>query len=484
MLIPTVLGEDKLFVEAPEPLNLQSFIKAAKLELKIDASRKITALVFGATIKEDQFEKVIHQYMSTPTFHIELQFGDSVRSVASASTVSGTLSECESVGGFGDLTPKTNVISTLKTDIESIKSIPAVNKIWRIFIAEKRLQNKDRVNISKALIDECLKEDPNRLLKREDFEVLAESIVHIFYTELASAYFLPSEKGCIARGKLWSAYNNKRTSLRSDGIISRRPRKDLKRKANVSLPSEAESIEYLTENTSDLSTIILKWQETHAYRRNELKGNISTFEYISKYPVLQGNNGIKLTTLDVKLLYSATEPVENWLMIYSNVLNHARTLRDKAVCNLLTKIDTSTEERLRAQLTLLLIPYILPHSGKRHETHEKKGRATKFEIQERFIKEYESIVQLKEDSITDLQIRFVKFGHDITYAQFNIAGFIYKCTDLLEALNIGFMYIMALDVAYPPLCKHVWEFIQLSIFNIKLPNEKVAIIETIIKDLF
>lgn len=109
--------------------------------------------------------------------------------------------------------------------------------------------------------------------------------------------------------------------------------------------AEAESIEYLTENTSDLSTIILKWQETHAYRRNELKGNISTFEYISKYPVLQGNNGIKLTTLDVKLLYSATEPVENWLMIYSNVLNHARTLRDKAVCNLLTKIDTSTEER-------------------------------------------------------------------------------------------------------------------------------------------
>lgn len=96
----------------------------------------------------------------------------------------------------------------------------------------------------------------------------------------------------------------------------------------------------------------------------------------------------------------------------------------------------------------------------------------------------QSIVQLKEDSITDLQIRFVKFGHDITYAQFNIAGFIYKCTDLLEALNIGFMYIMALDVAYPPLCKHVWEFIQLSIFNIKLPNEKVAIIETIIKDLF
>lgn len=96
----------------------------------------------------------------------------------------------------------------------------------------------------------------------------------------------------------------------------------------------------------------------------------------------------------------------------------------------------------------------------------------------------QSIVQLKEDAITDLQIKFVKFGHAITYAEFNIARFTIKCTDLLEAVNIGFMYVMALDVAYPRMCKHVWQFIQLSIFNIKLPHEKVPNIETIIKDLF
>ncbi|XP_073830005.1 uncharacterized protein isoform X2 [Musca autumnalis] len=424
------------------------------------------------------------QYMSTPTFQIELQLGDSVRSVASASTVSGALSESESLAGSEELIPKTFVISKNLYDVQFIKSIPTVNKVWRTFIEEKRLENKDRVKISKAIIDECLKEDPNRILKREDFEALAESIVQIFYTELASAYFLPAVNSCIARGKLWSAYNNKKTSLSADGIISRRPRRELKRKPTAPFSSEADSIQYLTENTSDLPTIILKWKETHLYRRNELKGNISTFEYISKYPVLQGNNGIHLTALDVELLYSPTEPVENWLKLYPKVLNHARNLRDKTVCYIITEIDTSTEERFKAQLALLLIPYILPHSGKRHETQDKKGRASKFEIQERFIKEYESIVQLKEDAITDLQIRFVKFGQDISYAEFNIAGYIYKCTDLLEALNIGFMYVMALDVAYPPLCKHVWQFVQLSIFKIKLPNEKVPHIETLIKDLF
>lgn len=119
----------------------------------------------------------------------------------------------------------------------------------------------------------------------------------------------------------------------------------MKIKTEIFLSAEAESIQYLCENTSDLSTIILKWKETHAYRQNELKGNISTFDYISKYPVLQGNNGIKLTALDVEFLYSPTEPVENWLKLYPKVLNHARTLRDKTVCYIITEIDDSIEER-------------------------------------------------------------------------------------------------------------------------------------------
>lgn len=84
----------------------------------------------------------------------------------------------------------------------------------------------------------------------------------------------------------------------------------------------------------------------------------------------------------------------------------------------------------------------------------------------------------------DLQIKFVKDNTAVTYAQFNIAGYIFKCRDLLEALNIGFTYIMALNVKYPKICTHVWQFVQLSIFEIQLAESKVPTIETIVNDLF
>lgn len=98
---------------------------------------------------------------------------------------------------------------------------------------------------------------------------------------------------------------------------------------------------------------------------------------------------------------------------------------------------------------------------------------------------FQSITELREDAETaDLQIKFVKDTAAITYAEFIIAGYVFKSCDLLEALNIGFMYIMALDVTYQKLCQHVWQFIQLAVFKIQLPDVKVPNIETIIKDLF
>lgn len=70
--------------------------------------------------------------------------------------------------------------------------------------------------------------------------------------------------------------------------------------------------------------------------------------------------------------------------------------------------------------------------------------------------DFQSITELREDAETaDLQITFIKDTAAITYAVFIIAGYTLKCSDLLEAANIGFMYIMTLDVTYPKLCKHV-----------------------------
>lgn len=167
-----------------------------------------------------------------------------------------------------------------------------------------------------------------------------------------------------------------------------------------------ESIQYLEENTSDWSTILSKWSETHSFRMRELKSDISTFDYIKKFPGLHGKRGIELMSIDLRSLYPSSKNVENWLTLYPNVINRARTLRDNQVVRLLGAIDESLDQRkdiyctminmqrkkylftgYTAQLSLMLIPYILPHSGKRSEY--KYGIATKSEIQNRFIREYE-----------------------------------------------------------------------------------------------
>lgn len=75
MLIPTVFREDKLFVEISEPYELKKFIEAAKSVFQIYTSENITASVFGAKVREDQLGSIVLQYMSTPTFQIELQIG-------------------------------------------------------------------------------------------------------------------------------------------------------------------------------------------------------------------------------------------------------------------------------------------------------------------------------------------------------------------------------------------------------------------------
>lgn len=83
----------------------------------------------------------------------------------------------------------------------------------------------------------------------------------------------------------------------------------------------------------------------------------------------------------------------------------------------------------------------------------------------------QTLEDLKSDNDSpDLQIRFVHSDHQINYAEFNICDNIFKCTDLLDALSTIFHYIVALNLEYPKSCLHIWQFIQLTIFQIEIPE--------------
>lgn len=64
-----------------------------------------------------------------------------------------------------------------------------------------------------------------RRYKKEDFHRVAQLIVSVFPTETIETYFVPAQYGKHAKGKLWDAYNNLRSTLASVGFIERRSRK-------------------------------------------------------------------------------------------------------------------------------------------------------------------------------------------------------------------------------------------------------------------
>ncbi|XP_075147046.1 uncharacterized protein LOC142221262 isoform X2 [Haematobia irritans] len=411
-----------------------------------------------------------------PSFQVVIKLKESPASTAKSSTSESTESLTSDINDDLNWTTIPNTTS--------IRRLPAISPILKKYALGNSLENRDRVKIAKAIIDECLKDNPGKIINKVDFHSLAESIISIFPTEVVSAYYIPSIKGCIARGKLWSCYNNKRTLLSLQGQIVRRGKTASKRKGHP-LPDTDElvdSIEFLEKNSSDWALVLCKWSETHKFRMEELQSSISTHDYIKKYAGLSDERGVELVAIDVGIMHPSHKQADNWILIYKEIVKRARSLRDNHSLKLLSDIDEASNERYKAQLSLLLVPYILPHSGKRSESSGRN--ATKNEIQMRFIKEYKSLTDLKEDpEASDLQIKFIRNKNELIYADFSIAGYVYKTCDILEALNTAFMFLMGINVSYPRICVHVWQFIQLAIFKIPLPEAKVPHVESLVNDL-
>lgn len=146
---------------------------------------------------------------------------------------------------------------------------------------------------------------------------------------------------------------------------------------------------------------------------------------------------------------------------------------------------------------------MFPYNGRRNEFNEK---VSKCDIQKQFVKEFEvvfiflflllfwrsikiyflqSLDDLQADSeCRDLQIRFVHQCGQINYVEFKICDQVFKSIDLLEALSSVFHYTLAMNVEYPKVLTHIWQFIQLAIFQIEIQGYKEPYVESIINDLY
>lgn len=136
-------------------------------------------------------------------------------------------------------------------------------------------------------------------------------------------------------------------------------------------------------------------------------------------------------------------------------------------------------------LTLVLIPYIIAHNGRRTPNGES---ASKFNIQESFINIYKNLEDFNNwtknnEGSNDYEyvIRFLRVNRFITQTNYNINEYTFKYTDPMEAFVNLFAKIMVLNMKFPKICNHVWQFIQQGIFGI--PIERSVMIHTAQKAL-
>lgn len=163
-----------------------------------------------------------------------------------------------------------------------------------------------------------------------------------------------------SRGKLWNAYNNKRSFLGSFGIVQRRHRQ-VKRKRQAEQDEEdsektddnvyacleiRESKDFAWHTPYDMETLKEKWSRCHRARRNELEKQILTpYQYLQKYAILKSNRGIDLIEIDVNILYPTVATVSNWLSAYEKVIDMARPMRKiEKISEILQAIEASCDE--------------------------------------------------------------------------------------------------------------------------------------------
>ncbi|XP_037824633.1 LOW QUALITY PROTEIN: uncharacterized protein LOC119612833 [Lucilia sericata] len=504
VLIQTMWNGCKKFIKIFEPYLYQDFFLSACLAFNITNKNDFYIAINGCEILAEDFRNIILQYYNLLTFNIELKEKvvpvqlTKTKDLDNFQAASNSFVQSNTAYTFSHGSNTPNNMSTVQVihnylpSANDIRNIPTLLPIVKISDDGKMLENRHRATIAKAIVDECLNFQPERILKRQDFITLTRNLVCAFPNEVESTYFIPAQPNHNARGKLCNAYYNKRRLLASSGVLERRNKRkhqsdgesDRTDDKVYAVDNTLESIDFSLNSTLDWDTIKQKWRETHRKRRQELiKEKLQPHDYLNKYSILMSYRAIELMKIDVKIMHPKVLKINNWFSLYNKIVDKGRTLRKvEIMATILENIDNSNDEKYRASLALLIVPYIFLHNARHNEI--RKGKATKYDVQQRFIKEYETLDALKSDiECAELQIRFVHCPPQITYAEFKICGQIFKCVDVLEALNLAFHYKIALNVEYPRMCLHIWQFIQLAIFRIKIEDCMQANVESTFNDL-
>lgn len=145
-------------------------------------------------------------------------------------------------------------------------------------------------------------------MSSHNLKYLADILVEIFPTEVKETYFIPSEKGRNATGKLYNAYVNTRAEIIDSGLLGTN-RRNTERSDKSDSPMKSQPSKSLVTpeqfsgalavcqslDFKNLQQLFEKWDSSYHQRQNILKDR-SALEYFNMFPYLKESSGYKLVS--------------------------------------------------------------------------------------------------------------------------------------------------------------------------------------------
>ncbi|CAH0556701.1 unnamed protein product [Brassicogethes aeneus] len=357
----------------------------------------------------------------------------------------------------------TNSIITkkIKLDDFNLENVLKLCPEGQIILAGRnRLNNDLRQKISKVVVNHLISQEAlnkSKLeIKTEQFIEAAKAIVKLFPGELEETYFTPyiaSTHGLRcqqARGKLWSRYINLKAALRMSNS------QQLKSPSTTTKPlneEEESKLTFLNSAIEPYHKILSLWEDTYNLRNNIYK-NKSIEDIYKDFPCLKEAYGIEL-----------------WPVVAEAIVKEAN---DRKLCVGFELEDTTLQ-------ALQILPYLFSTIT---VINSKKGfwRPSRSEVQESFfliVNNFDDIqkkIETRRKRLASYELPLQPFaaaiikGDKLDSLFIFINNVFYNCKSSLRCLELLYKAFFALNLQYPPECKHIWHLIQELVFKTKSPK--------------
>ncbi|XP_063920749.1 uncharacterized protein LOC135135583 [Zophobas morio] len=293
------------------------------------------------------------------------------------------------------------------------------------------------------------------------------------------------------RGKLVDRYHNQRKKLKKSGVLTTAcPSSSLEVHETVEIASSQDyedDVEdfccWLRYNTEPWPEVLAKWKATTCVRIPRYNQNTTTTiqEYFQEYKILEKSLGYQLLEIDFNYLYpKKSEIFFAEIHKKKHIILRLAQYRGVLTQHFPDQNINILNEDATAVLSLLTLPYLMPVVIV--TTNKKKWKPSKVEVANSFI----TYVKTSEEMQLMLERRHRKYAETKQLCQplITIVGPDFNnLKGYISIDNCTYPFESALK-KYPPECSHVWQLIQIYIYDLKTEwDKKSSIVSALISDL-